>query len=220
MDLHTALNYCSIYSTHAICAIGAVHLLFFFGLWLAFRGRLRRLAAMLEDFTRGLRQRSVLDRSAHLTDQIEAFLADVNEVLQHPERTEERRSLLERMRILDEKRRYLQSMSFDMWYNVARSMIEAYPLMGILGTILAIGLVVAEGDQASVAAIVLGFGQAIWSTCAGIVLALALMFINSFVEPGFIRLMEQQRLVRETISRVKGFLGERAPSHPPVGGGA
>ncbi len=92
MDLHTALNYCSIYSTHAICAIGAVHLLFFFGLWLAFRGRLRRLAAMLEDFTRGLRQRSVLDRSAHLTDQIEAFLADVNEVLQHPERTEERRS--------------------------------------------------------------------------------------------------------------------------------
>jgi biopolymer transport protein ExbB/TolQ len=111
-------------------------------------------------------------------------------------------------------------MSFDMWYNVARSMIEAYPLLGILGTILAIGLVVAEGDQASVAAIVRGFGEAIWSTCAGIVLALMLMFINSFVEPGFIRLMEQQRLVRETISRVKGFLGERAPSHPPVGGGA
>jgi biopolymer transport protein ExbB len=220
VDLRTALNYCSEYSTHAICVIGVLHLLFFFGLWLAFRGRLRRLAAMLDDFTRGLRQRSVLDRSAHLTDQIEAFLADVHEVLQHPERIEERRSLLDRMRILDEKRRYLQSMSFDTWYNVARSMIEAYPLMGILGTILAIGLVVAEGDKASVSAIVLGFGQAIWSTCAGIVLALVLMLLNSFVEPGFIRLMEQQRLVRETISRVKGFLGERTPSQPPGGGGA
>ena len=206
--MQAALEIVSLYSTQIIAVLGGVHVLLFAGLWLAYRRNLRGLAALLDDFTRTIRHRSVLDRHSHLSDQIEAFLADVNDVLSNPQRTAEQKELLSRMRLLDEKRRYVQSMGFDISYNVLRSMIEAYPLLGILGTILAIGLVVQTGDAASVGLIVQRFGEAIWSTCAGLVAALALMLMNSIVEPPFLRLSEQREQVRQMVGRVKGLLTE------------
>jgi biopolymer transport protein ExbB len=196
----------SIASTFIIAVAGAVHLVLFVLLWLWYRQDLHRIAAALDDFTRGIRHRSVLDRTAHLSDQIEAFLADVNESLDNPDRAPDRHALLERIKILDEKRKYLQSMGFQISYNVLRSMIEAYPLGGILGTILAIGLVVQQGENASPALIVQRFGEAIWSTCAGLVAAVVLMFFNSLVETSFERLAENRQHVERTVARVKRAL--------------
>jgi biopolymer transport protein ExbB len=198
------LNSLSIASTFIIAVAGVVHLLFFCILWLWYRHDLRRIAAALDDFTRGIKHRSVLDRSCHLSDQIEAFLADVAEILGHPSRVEDRKLLLDRMNVLDEKRRYLHSLGFDISYNVCRSMIEAYPLLGILGTILAIGLAVQGGGAgATPAMIVQRFGEAIWSTCAGLVAAVVLMFLNSLVETSFTRLSENRHHVYQMVTKVK-----------------
>lgn len=211
------LEQVSEYSTLGIAAIGGVHFLLFLILGLWYRGRLGAIAALLDEFTRPLRHRSILDRRTSLGDQIEAFIADIREVLDNPDRVGDRPTLLTRIAILDERRNYLKSLGFDTWYNVARAMIEAYPLLGILGTILAIGLAVDTPGATSVAVIVSRFGQAIWSTCAGLVAALVLMFINSLYEPAFIRMSEQQRLIRETISRAKGLLMAE-PVLPSPGG--
>src|ERR1700730_9831152 len=97
-------------STQIIVILGMVHLFVFLGLWMSFRHNLRKIAATLDDFTRGLHHRSVLDRSSHLSDQIEAFLSDVNEILDSPSRAADRATLLNRINILDEKRKYLQSL--------------------------------------------------------------------------------------------------------------
>jgi biopolymer transport protein ExbB len=192
-------------TTIILCAL-AVHLFVFGLLWIWARRDLRNIASSMYDFTRRLRNQSLLDSSAHLSDQIDAFLADVNDVLEDPSRKEDREVLLSRMRVLDEKRRYLNSMFFETVYNITRTMIEAYPLAGVLGTILAIGaaLQTGAGDQAvTVAGIVSQFGNAIWSTFAGLMAAILLMFINSVVETGFERLGENRRHVRETIARGK-----------------
>ncbi len=130
----------------------------------------------------------------------------MNDVLDDPTRGADRSALLTRMQLLDEKRRYLQSMTFDTIYNSARTMIEAYPLAGVLGTMLAIGaaLNAETPDQAaSVSLVVQRFGQAIWSSFAGLIAAIILMFINSWLEPSFNRLSEDRRLVRETVGRAK-----------------
>lgn len=195
-------------STPAIAVAGGVHLFAFFILWVWYRSSLSRIAATLDDFTRGIKHRSVLDRSSHPSDQIEAFLADVAEILESPNRSDERRVLWQRISILDEKRKYLYSLRFETCYNVCRSMIEAYPLGGILGTILAIGLVVLEGEESAATAglIVERFGQAIWSTCAGLVVAVILMFLNSLVETAFHRLNENRANVAQAIARVKRVL--------------
>ena len=89
-------------------------------------------------------------------------------------------------------------------------MIEAYPLAGVLGTIVAIGAALAGGDEASVGSIVGRFGDAIWSTFAGLASAIVLMFIHSFLEPGFARLSENRSHVRETVAKAKRELTTRS----------
>lgn len=203
----TLLRDLSSISPFVIAGAFCVHLFLFFVLWVWSRRDLSTIASGLFDLTKGLKNQSLLDSHAHLSDQIDAFLADVNDVLDDPQRKPERKPLLERMRILDEKRHYLDSMRFDVIYNMARTMIEAYPLAGVLGTVLAIGSALQDdlSRQAgsSVSLILERFSESIWSTALGLIGALVLMFINSCVEPAFLRLSENRRQVRETVSRAK-----------------
>lgn len=195
-------------STTAIVVAFALHVAFFFWLTAWARRDERRMAADFEAFTRDLKHRSILERGLPLSDQIEAFLADVKDVLDDPSKLSERKALWQRMKILDEERRYLQSQAFETSYNICRTMIEAYPMAGILGTILAIGAALQLGKESgdaamTVSAIVRYFGDAIWSTFAGLIAAMTLMFFNSIVETRFRRLAENRVHVRETITRAK-----------------
>ena len=194
-------------STLVIASAFAVHLAAFLLLWSWSKRDLRRLASSLDDFTRGLKHRSVLGATGHLSDQIEAFVADVNEVLEDPNRKADRGALLQRMNILDERRGYLHSLFFETSYNIWRTMIDAYPLAGVLGTILAIGVALQadpSGETAStVSRVVDQFGNAVWSTFAGLSSAIVLMFLNSCVEPPFHRLSENRAHIREMVGRAK-----------------
>ena len=207
VNLTALLRTMSGLSTTVILVALGIHLFVFFILWVWARRGLDGISSALADFTRGLKNQSRLDRTAHLSDQIDAFLADVNDVLEDTTRSEDRAALLGRMKVLDEKRRYLNSMFFETVYNITRTMIEAYPLAGVLGTILAIGAALQTDSAAqqavTVSAIVGRFGDAIWSTFAGLIAAILLMFVNSMVETGFERLTENRRHVRETIARAK-----------------
>lgn len=206
--MNDLLNQISALSTQIIGGAFAAHLLLFLILRIWARRDLHGIVGTLDDFTRGLKHRSVLDRRGHLTEQVDAFLSDVNDTLSHPEQSEERQSLKQRINVLDEKRSYLHSMFFETVYNMARSMIDAYPLLGVLGTILAIGAALQQPADALAGAsgvdVIVGrFGEAIWSTFAGLVAGILLMFVNSLVEPAFLRLSENRLHVREMVSRVK-----------------
>ncbi len=217
--MSSLLNQLSGLSTLIIAMAFAAHLLLFLMLRAWARRDLRGIVGTLDDFTRGLSHRSVLDRRGHLTEQVDAFLADVNDVLNHPEKSTSRQALLQRINVLDERRDYLQSMFFETVYNLARNMIDAYPLMGVLGTILAIGAGLQEpavaGGSGGVEVIVSRFGEAIWSTFAGLVAGILLMLVNSLLEPSFLRLSENRGHVRDMVARVKRELvlqGEVAPA--------
>ncbi len=200
------LNRLSGLAMPVIATVAVIHLLLFFWLMSWARRDLRRMAADFDQFTRELKYRSILERGSNLSDQIDAFLADITDVLDDPSKSAERQNLWQRMRILDEERRYLQSQSFETWYTICRTMIEAYPLAGVLGTVLAIGAGLQSGQanaQQTVADIVRNFGEAIWSTFIGLASAMTLMFINSIVETKFNRLAENRRHVREIVARTK-----------------
>ena len=205
LDLAKIVEQLSELATMIIGCACAVHVFAFFVLTFWSKRDLRRIAESLDDFTRDLRYRSVLGKTSHLSDQIEAFIADVTDVLGDPSRSDDRRALLHRMSILDEKRRYLDSMLFETSYNICRTMIEAYPLAGVLGTVLAIGAALSGGADpaSSMAGIVERFGDAIWSTFAGLASAILLMFINSAVETPFQRLSSNRTHVRDVVARAK-----------------
>ena len=115
------------------------------------------------------------------------------------------------MHILDEKRRYLESLSFETAANTSKTMIEAYPLAGVLGTVLAIGSALqtdATATNGSTVNIVMErFGDSIWSTFVGLFAAIVLMFVNSILEIRFNRLTDSRTHVREIVSRAKRELG-------------
>ncbi len=209
IDWVAILDQMSTWSTAVIAGCFVLHLFLLFVLWVLSKRDFRIIASTLFDFTRGMKHQSLFDSASHLADQIEGFLADVNDVLDDPTRGEDRQMLLTRMQYLDEKRRYLQSMFFDTLYNMARTMIEAYPLAGVLGTMMAIGAALTTGSDDpsnAVALVVTRFGEAIWCSFTGLFAAIILMLINSFLEPSFNRLSEDRRLVRETVARAKRVL--------------
>ena len=214
-------------STVAIAVLFAAHLFCFWVLAAWCGGSLRKLAATLESFTRGLRHRSVVGTSKALPDQINAFLADVADALDAPPgdaaAAVDRAALRERIETLDESRRYLPGLSFEAAASTARTMVEAYPLLGVLGTILAIGASLQAGGEGgepvTVGAIVDRFGDAIWSTGAGLTAAILLMLVASLLEARFTRLVELRKDVRAAVARAKRELtlsaadaGEGKPS--------
>ena len=213
LNMQDLLGNLSGFSTYVIAGACAVHLFAMLVLWIWARRDLKTIAHSLDDFTRGLKHRSIIGSTGHLSEQIEAFLADVREVLDNSNDSD-RKALLERMSILDEKRKYLNSLFFETCYNLCRTMIEAYPLAGVLGTILAIGAALQSDASpeaaATVGAIVGRFGDAIWSTFAGLTATILLMFLNGFLEPPFTRLSENRKNVRETVARAKRELTLRA----------
>lgn len=80
----------------------------------------KTIAQTLKRFTDGLPNRSSLDWNAHLSDQIDGFLADINDVLHNEQLKSQRQLLRQRMSILDERRDYLQSLRFETACNVCQ----------------------------------------------------------------------------------------------------
>ena len=214
-DLAPWLKYLSGLSASIIIGAAVFHLFCFFVLSMWYRSDLSVIAGCLDDFTRGLKHRSVLGRNAPLTNQIDAFVEDINDVVNDPTRVNDRTECLRRIHILDERRSYLDSLSFETASNMARTMIEAYPLAGVLGTILAIGSALQKSDavenaSATMSAIVNRFGDAIWSTFCGLAAAIILMFINSMLETRFERLTQSRSHVRDMVAKAKRELAMTA----------
>jgi biopolymer transport protein ExbB/TolQ len=209
------LGYLSGLTATGIVGATLLHLFFFVVLWLWYRRDLRVIAGCLDDYTRGLKHRSILGRSAPLTTQIDAFVADVNDVVNDKSRHEDRVECLRRMHILDERRGYLDSIAFETSGNMLRTMIEAYPLAGVLGTILAIGAALQKPSAGTDVAttmsdIVARFGDAIWSTFCGLAAAIILMFVNSLLETRFERLTQSRHHVRDMVAGAKRELAMTA----------
>ena len=148
-------------------------------------------------------------------EEIDAFLSDIRDVLGRDASDGQRQKLKERINVLDERRSYLNSMAFEKWTNMARTVIEIYPLLGILGTILAVAAALPALESENTAAmtdIMRLFGQAIWSTIFGLAAAIILMWINSWLEPEYGRLVEIRINVRDVVAQAKRELAENPDS--------
>ncbi|MBC7968101.1 MAG: hypothetical protein H7Z17_19495, partial [Fuerstia sp.] len=84
------LQFFSSLSTPVIVIAAMFHLLYFWFLRSWCKRDLHVIAGTLDDYTRGLQHRSVLERGVPLTTQIDAFVQDVNDVLSDASRSEDR----------------------------------------------------------------------------------------------------------------------------------
>ncbi len=225
-----------------ILALGIAHLCLLMGLWAARQRRAHDLSFYLSNLVKHFSTSPDRHPGGTVHEQIDSFIADIREVIHDKERSADRGKLYYRLIVKDESKRDIQGTKLETYYNVARTGIEAYPLLGILGTIFAIALglnaprhsaaalpaaapatqSVVAGDSsaagadpaaddelpaATSGAIIRNFANSIWSTASGIGFAIILMVVNAFIEPGFDRLVNHRKNVREVIASAKIALG-------------
>jgi biopolymer transport protein ExbB/TolQ len=199
-----------------ILILAVVHFAGFIWLWRERRRQALWLAEHLENLVQGFSSRADRDPYPTLDERIDSFLANIREVLADPSRSGDRRRLHEQIIAKDETKKYLRGARFETCYSVARTTIEIYPLLGIMGTVLAIALALNSpaGEAAATATerIVRNFAGSIWATLAGIGCGIILLLVNSLVEPSFQRLLEHRAEVREAVAAAKTELGVEVES--------
>jgi biopolymer transport protein ExbB/TolQ len=219
--LQPALIWVSDNSALLICVLAIVHLFVFAGVARQYRRQLAALSAYLQEIL-GPFARTYPDPHRPLEETVDGFIHDVAAAFDDATDPAKSRKLAERLATKDESKGYLRDRGFETGYNVVRTWIQAYPLLGILGTVLAIGLAlgpagprhasmpdaattapaaaVAAADQTAVVrGIVANFEDAIWSTVAGLVFGVLYMTVNSLVEPRFDALSGRRGHVRDLV---------------------
>jgi biopolymer transport protein ExbB len=156
-------------------------------------------------------RRRDVEPDAHALDSIDAFLADIRDVVEHPMNDTELSSLNERIAIKGEGRPHGLSHHFEQVYGLCRASIEAFPLLGILGTILAIaaGMQATSGDQnaSQITQVVKNFGESVYCTAWGILFAIVFSFVNGWFEPDFQRVIGQNHSLDDLVLAVKKKIG-------------
>jgi biopolymer transport protein ExbB/TolQ len=194
-----------------ILIMAAAHLVVFLRLWRERRRQALWLAEHLENLVQGFSSRADRDPYPTLDERVDSFLANIREVLADPSRSADRQRLHEQIIAKDETKKYLRGSRFETLYSLARTTIEIYPLLGIMGTVLAIALALnAPAGEAAASAterIIQNFAGSIWATLAGIGCGIVLLMVNALVEPSFQRLLEHRAEVREVIAAAKTQLG-------------
>jgi biopolymer transport protein ExbB len=213
-------------SVAIIWFFAVVHLLVFAALWMKHRRHKARLRRFLDNILRHTRGAGD-DDDRTVDEAIEGFLHDIRNLLDnHPEQIPELRQRVEEK---DELKKYVVKDWFETLYNAARTFIQAYPLMGILGTVLAIGVGMnaprieppapaapaavvaapapaAPAHNGSASNIVSNFRNAIWSTVWGLIFGVLFMVGNSLVERRFERLEQYNQEVRDVVRETRRSL--------------
>jgi len=117
-----------------------VHVVLFMGLCISRKRQIRRLASHLEDILGPKFRRISNDPDRTLDEVIDGFYHDIQDVVATRHHSADARELSRRLVTKDEARKYLKRMSFETLYSCVRTGIETWPLLGILGTVVAIAL--------------------------------------------------------------------------------
>ena len=224
------------YNVVMLC-FGVLHGMVFVGLSISRWRQARRLAMHLEDILGPAYRHLDQDPDRTIDEVIDGFFHDIDEVITDGRSAAKAHDLAHRLSTKDEARKYLKVMRFERVYSFARTGIEAWPLAGILGTVLAISFGMQAGtatpndpplaiaqtttypangnnalpspqqvDTGPTSAIIRNFGMAIGSTILGLFFGVVFMLGNAWVEPGFERLMEHRKSIREAVRTAKNVL--------------
>lgn len=161
--------------------------------------RTRQLYDSLRNMLRGVKDPPEEDSFRNIYDEIAALL-DCAESLSRSSPKDFRR-LIHNMKIQDARKVDLKTYGLDSWTNVAAAIVQIFPLLGILGTILAIGQSMQHrGVSMDVAAIVKAFTNAIDTTVMGLLFAVFYMIVDALFQARFNRLNNDFEKYRNIIN--------------------
>ena len=155
-----------------------------------------QLCDSLRNMLRGIKDPPEQDRSRIIHDEIVALL-DCAESLRKTS-VEDFKRLLSNVRSQDARKIDLKSYRIESWGNVANAIVQAFPLLGIFGTILAIGQSL-QGSEGDVSVIMVAFTNAVNTTILGLVFAIIYMIVDAFFQAKAGRLKNELNKYRDVI---------------------
>lgn len=179
-----------------ILAVAVFETVLFIILYKMTSSNTHQLCDSLRNMLRGVKDPPEQDRSRIIHDEIVALL-DCAESLRKTS-AEDFKRLLSNIRNQDARKIDVKSYRIDSWSNVANAIVQAFPLLGIFGTILAIGqsLQASEGD---VSVIMAAFTNAVNTTILGLVFAVIYMIVDAFFQAKAGRLKNELNKYRDVI---------------------
>jgi len=197
-----------------ILAVAGLNAMLWFWLVVYSRSRKRQLADYLSNAVRAFSRQSDVTYNMSIDERINVFIADIRDAISGSGSQDGTRALLDRLLTKDESRLYLKSHRFEIGYSVTRTLIEIFPLLGIVGTVIAIwaGMNTSGmNDADKVTKVVQNFGHSVVSTAFGLGAAILFMLVNSWFEPEFERLLEYSHEIRDVVAHAKIKLGMGPP---------
>jgi biopolymer transport protein ExbB/TolQ len=210
MDLAQLVQLASEHFPPFILLVAVANALLWIWLIVYSRSRKRNLADYLANAVRAFSRQSDITYNMSIDERINVFIADIRDAISGPGSQEAARSLLDRLMTKDESRLYLKTHRFEIGYSVARTLIEIFPLLGIVGTVIAIwaGMNTSGMNDADrISKVVQNFGHSVISTAFGLGAAILFMLVNSWFEPEFERLLEYAHEIRDVVAHAKVRLG-------------
>jgi biopolymer transport protein ExbB len=141
-----------------------------------------------------------------LDDRIDIFVTNINDRLKNYRTKEEVIEICNELTMKDQSWTRLKTDNFERAYSVFRTMPEIYPLLGIVGTVLAIAAGLQGESADKIDLVVKNFGNSVWSTAIGLMAAIVFMVVNALQEPSFERVLTYKQQVREIITLAKQVL--------------
>jgi biopolymer transport protein ExbB/TolQ len=186
-----------------LCAV--IEILMFYYLILNNKKLSGQLQDSLINMLKGIKEIPDKDRNRNIHDEIEVLL-DTIEVVKSSSSTKEKKKLKKNIKKEDQKKIDKKIHHFDIFTNLTSSGVQIFPLLGILGTIIALGKSISgTGQTGNMDIVMKAFILAIDTTILGIFFGIVFMVADAFSQAKTNKLKKEINQYRDItrFSRIK-----------------
>lgn len=183
------LKFLSVMSGPVIFILGLLSIVGFIYIKLKMNVVQQTIIGFLHSIVKALDSHPDLDDSQDPNQKIDTYLDSLRQAVDGLSSNKNREVIKAKFEAKTEVTSHLKDLYSLKWqYNLVRSGIEIFPLLGIIGTVLAIGAGLSDSSMDSsqkIEAVVKNFGESIIATGLGLSFAIVNILLNAFFEPKF-----------------------------------
>jgi biopolymer transport protein ExbB len=198
------LKFFSVMSSPVILVFGIASIVGYFYIKLKMNAVQQTIIGFLHSIVKALDSSPDLDDSQEPNQKIDTYLDSLKQAVDGLSSNKNREVMKAKFEAKTEVTSHLKDLYSLKWqYNLVRSGIEIFPLLGIIGTVAAIGAGLSDSSIDSsqkIDAIVKNFGESIMATGLGLFFAIINILLNAFFEPKFEKVLNFANDINE-ISR-------------------
>lgn len=199
----------SIYMPIIISILGGCSIIGYFYLNRKFHSVQINISGFLANIIKTLPSTPDTDNSQELNHTIDSFFNAIKDALQNITNLKKETVdiIKAKFEAKTEVTSHLKGLYTLQWqYNFLRSFIEIFPLLGIIGTVAAIGAGLSnnEIDEAEkIKLIVKNFGDSLWATGLGLLFAIINILLNSLFETKFEKVLGFGKVIDDVAREAK-----------------